>query len=189
MILPFALDLTGIFETVYQILAAGVAITAVALVMYASSFNLRDRLVLTYVFLLVCVLLIYAGEAMAGVSNTPVYVEFLLQMQWVGLVMLPAVYLHFSDALLTMTGRPSRGRRRLMVLFVYLLSGIMAILIFFGVTVGGLASEEAPAPYLERNLVTFLFGIYYILVMLMVSYNLLRVVLRSATRTRQRRVV
>lgn len=65
MILPFALDLTGIFETVYQILAAGVAITAVALVMYASSFNLRDRLVLTYVFLLVCVLLIYAGEAMA----------------------------------------------------------------------------------------------------------------------------
>ena len=81
MILPFALDLTGIFETVYQILAAGVAITAVALVMYASSFNLRDRLVHTYVFLLVCVLLIYAGEAMAGVSNTPVYVEFLLQMQ------------------------------------------------------------------------------------------------------------
>ena len=188
MILPFALDLTGIFETVYQILAAGVAITAVALVMYASSFNLRDRLVHTYVFLLVCVLLIYAGEAMAGVSNTPVYVEFLLQMQWVGLVMLPAVYLHFSDALLTMTGRPSRGRRRLMVLFVYLLSGIMAILIFFGVTVGGLASEEAPAPYLERNLVTFLFGIYYILVMLMVSYNLLRVVLRSATRTSQRRL-
>ena len=35
MILPFALDLTGIFETVYQILAAGVAITAVALMMYA----------------------------------------------------------------------------------------------------------------------------------------------------------
>ncbi len=188
MIFPFALDLTGIFETVYQILAAGVAITAVALMMYATSFNIRDRLVQTYILLLVCVTLIYAGEAMASVSNTPAYVEFLLQMKWVGLVMLPAVYLHFSDALLTLTGRPSRGRRRTVVLVIYILSVVMAILVFFGITVGGLAEERAPGPYLERSLVTFFFGVFYILVMLMVSYNLLRVVLRSATRTSQRRL-
>ena len=188
MIIPFALDLTGIFETVYQILAAGVAITAVALMMYATSFNIRDRLVQTYILLLVCVTLIYAGEAMASVSNTPAYVEFLLQMKWVGLVMLPAVYLHFSDALLTLTGRPSRGRRRTVVLVIYILSVVMAILILFGITVGELAPERAPGPYLERSLVTFFFGVFYILVMLMVSYNLIRVVLRSATRTSQRRL-
>ena len=58
MTLPFALDLTGIFETVYQILAAGVAITAVALMMYATSFNIHDRLVQTYILLLACVTLI-----------------------------------------------------------------------------------------------------------------------------------
>lgn len=188
MIFPLSLDLTSIFETVYQILAAGVAITAVALVMYATSFNLRDKLVQTYVLLLVCVIFIYAGEAMASVSNTPAYVEFLLQMKWVGLVMLPAVYLHFSDALLTLTGRPSRGRRRLAVLLIYALSVVMAIMVPFGITVGGLAAERAPGPNLERNMVTFGFGVFYILVMLMVSYNLLRVVLRSATRTSQRRL-
>jgi len=188
VILPFALDLTGIFETVYQILAAGVAITAVALMMYATSFNIRDRLVQTYMLLLACVMLIYAGEAMASVSNTPAYVEFLLQMKWVGLVMLPAVYLHFSDALLTLTGRPSRGRRRTVVLVIYILSVVMAVLVFFGITVGRLSPERVPGPYLERNLVTFAFGVFYILVMLMVSYNLVRVVLRSATRTSQRRL-
>ena len=188
MILPFALDLTGIFETVYQILAAGVAITAVALMMYATSFNIHDRLVQTYILLLACVVLIYVGEAMASVSNTPTYVEFLLQMKWVGLVMLPAVYLHFSDALLTLTGRPSRGRRRTVVLVIYILSVVMAVLIPFGITVGGLAPEQAPGPYLERNTITFYFGIFYILVMLMVSYNMLRVVRRSATRTSQRRL-
>jgi len=188
MIFPFALDLTGIFETIYQILAAGVATTAVALVMYAASFNLHDRLVQTYILLLVCVTLIYAGEAMASVSNTPAYVEFLLQMKWVGLVMLPAVYLHFSDALLTLTGRPSRGRRRTVVLLTYVLSVVMAVLVFFGITVGGLAPEQAPGPYLERSLVTFAIGVFFILVMLMVSYNLLRVILRSATRTSQRRL-
>ena len=188
MILPFALDLTAIFETVYQILTAGVAITAVALIMYATSFNIRDRLVQTYILLLACVTLIYAGEAMASVSNTPAYVEFLLQMKWVGLVMLPAVYLHFSDALLTLTGRPSRGRRRTVVVVIYILSVVMAILIPFDITVGGLAPEQAPGPYLERNTITFCFGIFYILVMLMVSYNMLRVVRRSATRTSQRRL-
>lgn len=188
MILPFALDLTAIFETVYQILTAGVAITAVALIMYATSFNIRDRLVQTYILLLACVVLIYVGEAMASVSNTPPYVEFLLQMKWVGLVMLPAVYLHFSDALLTLTGRPSRGRRRTVVLVIYVLSVVMAVLIPFGITVGGLAPEQAPGPYLERNTITFFFGIFYIFVMLMVSYNMLRVVHRSATRTSQRRL-
>lgn len=188
MILPFALDLTAIFEAVYQILTAGVAITAVALIMYATSFNIRDRLVQTYILLLACVVLIYVGEAMASVSNTPAYVEFLLQMKWVGLVMLPAVYLHFSDALLTLTGRPSRGRRRTVVLVIYVLSVVMAVLIPFGITVGGLAPEQAPGPYLERNTITFCFGIFYILVMLMVSYNMLRVVHRSATRTSQRRL-
>ena len=188
MILPFALDLTAIFETVYQILTAGVAITAVALIMYATSFNIRDRLVQTYILLLACVVLIYVGEAMASVSNTPAYVEFLLQMKWVGLVMLPAVYLHFSDALLTLTGRPSRGRRRTVVLVIYVLSVVMAVLIPFGITVGGLAPEQAPGPYLERNTITFFFGIFYIFVMLMVSYNMLRVVHRSATRTSQRRL-
>jgi hypothetical protein len=188
VILPFALDLTAIFETVYQILTAGVAITAVALIMYATSFNIRDRLVQTYILLLACVTLIYAGEAMASVSNTPAYVEFLLQMKWVGLVMLPAVYLHFSDALLTLTGRPSRGRRRTVVVVIYILSVVMAILIPFDITVGGLAPEQAPGPYLERNTITFCFGIFYILVMLMVSYNMLRVVRRSATRTSQRRL-
>ena len=188
MIFPFVLDLTGIFETVYQILAAGVAITAIALVMYGTSFNLHDRLVQTYMLLLACVTLIYTGEAMASVSNTPAYVEFLLQMKWVGLVMLPAVYLHFSDALLTLTGRPSRGRRRIVVLVIYVLSFVMAILVLFGITVGGLAPERAPGPYLERNFVTLGFGVFYVVVMLMVSYNLLRVVLRSATRTSQRRL-
>ena len=188
MILPFALDLTAIFEAVYQILTAGVAITAVALIMYATSFNIRDRLVQTYILLLACVVLIYVGEAMASVSNTPAYVEFLLQMKWVGLVMLPAVYLHFSDALLTLTGRPSRGRRRTVVLVIYVLSVVMAVLIPFGITVGGLAPEQAPGPYLERNTITFCFGIFYILVMLMVSYNMLRVVHRSATRNSQRRL-
>ncbi len=103
--------------------------------------------------------------------------------------MLPAVYLHFSDALLTVSGRPSRGRRKTLVWLTYFITGAAAVLIFFGVTIGGLTSEKAPMFYLARNQITFFFGLFYILVMAMVSYNLIRAMIRTATKTGLRRMI
>ena len=183
------INLSLILETTNQILYAGVAITAIALLMYGTGFNYKDRIVQTFALILLCVVLIYTGETVANVSTRPAYIQLWLQLKWVGLVMLPAVYLHFSDALLTLNGRPSRGRRTKVVWLVYLITGIAAILIFFGITVGGLAENKAPMFYLQRNQVTFYFGIFYIIVMLMVSYNLLRAMIRTATTTGLRRMI
>ena len=182
-------NLSLILETLNQIMYAGVAITAIALLMYATGFNHRDRIVQTFGLILLCVALIYTGETMANVSNRPEYIQLWLQLRWVGLMMLPAVYLHFSDALLSLMGRPSRGRRRRTVWLVYLLTGIAAILIFFEISVGGLAKEPAPVYYLERNQLTFYFGVFYILVMVMVSYNMARALFQTVTKTGVRRMV
>lgn len=183
------INLSLILETLNQIMYAGVAITAIALFMYATGFNYRDRIVQTFGLILACVALIYTGETMANVSNRPEYIQLWLQLRWVGLMMLPAVYLHFSDALLTLMGRPSRGRRNKAVWLVYLLTGIAAILVFFEITVGGLAKDPAPVYYLERNQVTFYFGVFYILVMVMVSYNMARALFQTVTKTGVRRMV
>lgn len=183
------INLSLILETLNQIMYAGVAITAIALFMYATGFNYRDRIVQTFGLILACVAMIYTGETMANVSNRPEYIQLWLQLRWVGLMMLPAVYLHFSDALLTLMGRPSRGRRYRVVWLVYILTGIAAILIFFEISVGGLAKTLAPVYYLERNQVTFYFGVFYILVMVMVSYNMARALFHTVTRTGVRRMV
>ncbi len=183
------INLSLILETINQILYAGVAITAIALLMYGTGFNFKDRIVQTFTLILLCVVLIYTGETVANVSTRPEYIQLWLQLKWVGLVMLPAVYLHFSDALLTLNGRPSRGRRTTVVWLVYLITGIAAILIFFGITVGGLAENKNPMFYLQRNQVTFYFGIFYIIVMLMVSYNLIRAMIRTVTTTGLRRMI
>lgn len=183
------INLSLILETLNQIMYAGVAITAIALFMYATGFNYRDRIVQTFGLILACVAMIYTGETMANVSNRPEYIQLWLQLRWVGLMMLPAVYLHFSDALLTLMGRPSRGRRYRVVWLVYILTGIAAILIFFEISVGGLAKTPAPVYYLERNQVTFYFGVFYILVMVMVSYNMARALFHTVTRTGVRRMV
>jgi len=183
------INLSLVLETLNQILYAAVAITAIALLMYTTGFNFRDRIVQTFALILICVVLIYTGETIAAVSNKAEYIQLWLQLKWIGLVMLPAVYLHFSDALLTVSGRPSRGRRKSFVWLTYLITGIAALLIFSGITVGGLTSENAPMFYLERNQLTFFFGIFYILVMAMVSYNLIRAMIRTATKTGLRRMI
>ena len=183
------INLSLVLETLNQILYAAAAITAIALLMYTTGFNFKDRIVQTFALILLCVVLIYTGEIVAAVSNNPAFIQLWLQLKWFGLMMLPAVYLHFSDALLTVSGRPSRGRRKSLVWLTYLITGAAAILIFFGVTIGGLSSEKAPMYYLARNQLTFFFGVFYILVMAMVSYNLIRAMIRTATKTGLRRMI
>ncbi|MBP7212672.1 MAG: hypothetical protein KBA03_00405 [Anaerolineaceae bacterium] len=183
------LNLSLILETLYQIVNAGVAITAIALLMYSTGFNFKDRIVRIFLLVLFCLALIYSSETVVIVSDRPEFVQFWLQMKWVGLMMLPAVFFHFSDQLLTVTGRPSRGRRKTFVVVAYVISIVSAILIFFGVTIGGLAPTKAPMAFLERNQTTFYFGLFYILVMMLVSYNLIRTLIRTSTKTGMRRMI
>ncbi len=182
-------NLTAVLETLNQILTAGVTITAVALLMYASGFNWRDRIAQTFGLILICVVLIYSSETIAAISEQYLIIQFWLRLKWTGLVMLPAVYLHFSDVVLTLTGRPSRGRRRKVVYAVYAISIVMAVLVWFGITVGGLAAKKAPMFYLERNQITYWFGWFYLLVMFLASTNLIRATRRSITRTSRRRLI
>ena len=112
----------GFLRTLNDLLTAGVAITAFSLLLYALSFNLRDRVARSFAAILVCVVIVYVGEALGSVSGTGDQLEFWLRFQWLGIVFLPAAYLHLSDAILATTGKPSRGRRRLVVRLSYLLS-------------------------------------------------------------------
>ena len=107
--------LIGFLQSFNALLTAGIAITAFSLLLYALSFNLRDRVARTFAIILVCVVIVFVGEAFAGVAATQRWIEIWLKFQWVGIILLPPAYLHFSDALLATTGKPSRGRRRLLI--------------------------------------------------------------------------
>lgn len=187
--MPLLINISNILETINQIFTAGVAITAISLMLYAFGFNFRDPMARAFALILFCVTSIYTFETIANITSQHNVKQFWLQAKWVALVILPAVYLYFSHALLTLTGRPSRGRRSSVVVLVFVVSFVLAVLIFFGITVGNLAAKPAPMPYLQRTPVTLYFGIYYIIVMLMSSYNLARVIMRSTTTTSGRRLL
>ncbi len=176
-------------KTLNSILTAGIAITAFSLFLYALSFNLRDRVARSFAIILLCVVVVFTTEALQNKSIPDWGIELLLRLQWVGIIFLPPAYLHLSDALLVTAGRPSRGRRRLAVRLVYVVSLAFLVALAAGMLVGRLVSNGQPAPHLARTRLTDLFTVYYVGIMLWAGYNFIRAFGRMLTRSGQRRML
>jgi len=180
--------LAGI-QTVNQILTAGIAITAFSLFLYALSFNLRDRVARSFAIILLCVVIVFTAEALQDESLAKITIDLLLHLQWFGIVFLPAAYLHLSDALLVTAGRPSRGRRRLAVRGMYVISAIFLVLLAFGYLLGPIVLDGKPAPHLGRTVWTEVFTIFYVCAMVWAGVNFARAYSLMLTRSGRRRML
>ena len=100
--------LESLFKTLTDIFAAGIAVTAVALLLFSFNFNIRDRAIRSFCIILFSVVIVFTCEAFSGTVSEAWQFNLLLRLQWVGILILPAAYLHFSDAVLATTGKPSR---------------------------------------------------------------------------------
>ncbi|GIK10682.1 MAG: hypothetical protein PGMFKBFP_03351 [Anaerolineales bacterium] len=180
--------LAGI-QTVNQILTAGIAITAFSLFLYALSFNLRDRVARSFAIILLGVVVVFATDALQT-DTVPLWgIDLLLRLQWIGLVFLPAAYLHLSDAVLVTAGRPSRGRRRFAVRMTYLVSCVFLLLLGAGRLLGPLVIQpEDPAPHLQQTAWTRVFTLYYAFIMIWSWVNFARAYSRMLTRSGRRRM-
>jgi hypothetical protein len=185
----FGISWESILQTISQILTAGVAITAFALLLYVFVFNLRESVVRAFILILICVVAVYTGESIASASDQVLVIEIMLKIKWIGIIFLPATYLHFSHSLLTLTGRPSRGRRMWAVRITYVFSFILAVLVPLDILVGPYDLSSMPAPHLTHTRLTALFAFYYIGVMLVAGSILFRAFQRTVTRTSRRRMI
>jgi hypothetical protein len=171
-----------------QILTAGIAITAFSLFLYSLTFNLRDRVARSFALILLCIVLVFTTEALQNNSVSAAGLDTLLRLQWLGIVFLPAAYLHLSDAVLVTAGRPSRGRRRLAVRAVYAVSAAFLVTLAGGYLLGPLVPNGLPAPHLQRTWLTEVFTAYYAAVMLWAAINFGRAYSRMLTRSGRRRM-
>lgn len=178
----------SVLQFLNQLLTAGIAITAFSLLLYALTFNLRDRVARSFAIILLCVVIVFVGDAISGIASSLTAVGLWLRFEWVGIAVLPAAYLQFSDALLATTGRPSRGRRRLATRLLYLVSLFFLITLPFELLVGPLVLDQAPAPHLQRTWLTWVFAVYFMLVLLWAWINFWRAYQRTVTRSSQRRM-
>jgi hypothetical protein len=174
-------------QTLNDLLTAGIAVTAFSLLIYALSFNLRDRVARSFAFIMLCVVIVYVADSFGSVAASAQQLTTWLQLQWLGIIFLPPAYLHISDALLETTGRPSRGRRRRVVRLNYVIAIAFLFMLPFGL-VGPLVQNVEPAPHLQRTWLTWLFTVYYALVMGLSWVNFWRAYQRTVTSTSRRRM-
>jgi hypothetical protein len=180
--------LLTILQTLNQIFTAGNAITAVSLLFYSLTFNLRERVARTFAQLLSCVAVVYLGDILASTTQLDSELSLWLRLQWLGIAFIPATYLHLSDALLATTGRPSRGKRRALILISYAFgAGVLLAAALTDTVVGELAFAGS-AGYLRPGLLFFIFTLYLIMIIGFSGLNYWRAYQRCLTRASKRRL-
>ena len=126
-----AFELQAFLELVNVVLASCVVIFSCALILYILIYNFRNRVARSFAGLLACVMLTYFADlALFGVGDIGAAVSW-LRFQWVGIALIPAVYLDFSNALLITTGARSK-MRDVSVLVSYVISAFLLLGATFG---------------------------------------------------------
>jgi hypothetical protein len=171
-----------------QILNAGNAITAFSLLLYALTFNLRERVARSLALMFACVTLVYFFDVLVGTSTSPEEVELWLRLQWVGISFIPAAYLHFSDALLASTGRPSRGRRQKAIWVSYILGGVTLVLVAFTDLICGEIILTDSVAYLNPGPLFPVFTLFLVSMLVFAVLNFWRAYQRCLTRSTKRRM-
>ncbi len=93
------------------ILSTAIVITAFSLLGYMLTRNFRSSVAQTFSVLLACVLFVFAGDIVIPRVENQNAVLIWLRVQWIGIAIVPAAYLHFSDAVLSTTRHFSTRRR------------------------------------------------------------------------------
>lgn len=171
-----------------QIITAGNAITAFSLLLYSLTFNLRERSARSFALLLGCVTIVYFGDVLASTAQTDAELAMWIRLEWIGISFVPAVYLHFSDALLAATGKPSKGRRRIIVLISYAIGIIVLWLATQTSLIVGDLDSSASAGYLKPGQLFYVYSIFLLIILGFSGFNYWRAYNRGLTRTSRRRL-
>jgi hypothetical protein len=182
-------ELVAVVRTISQILTAGIAITAFSLLLYGLSFNLKDRVARSFAWIMFCLVIIFSTESFSATSTSAPVVDMWLRIQWIGIILLPATYLNFSDALLATTGQPSRWRRKWAIRVSNIISLVLILLLTTPWFIGPVVLNQPPAPHNEPQLLTRLFTIYYIFIMILSWINFIRAFRRTVTQASKRRML
>ena len=176
-----------VLQTLSQILASGIVITSFSLLLYALTFNLRERVARAFAVLTALVTAVYFCDVLISTLGNPSSVLFWLRWQWTGIAFVPAAFLHFSDAVLASTGRPSRGRRRLAIRVLYVAAGAFWILVLSSDWVVG-GAESTPVPHLTAEPGFWLFLAQGAFAIGWAAWNFWRAFGRAQTATTRRRM-
>ncbi len=183
MLIP---SLTDALLRLNAVVAQTILVITFSLLFYIASRNWHNMVARATVLLLGGVVIVFSGDVLLDRATLPSTREFLLRAQWLGIVLVPAAYLHLSDALLTSVGLPSL-RRRWAVVGGYLAA---AALLLLAVTTDLLVRgsvQDGPLEQLAAGPLFALYALWFAAVTIGGLYNIYRARrLHTTTASRRR---
>jgi hypothetical protein len=170
-----------------RILSSAILITAFSLGLYILRHNYRSNVGRAFCILLASVMIVYLGDVVIFRAQSPESTLIWLRFQWVGIAFVPAVYLHFSDALLNVTSSGSKWRRWA-VLVSYVVSGITLLAVILTPWVVRDAVVAPLAPYLRPGPLFWPFALLFFAVVVIGAANVNRARARCLISTSRRRM-
>jgi hypothetical protein len=181
------LALATLISFVNQILSIGIAVTAFALLIYIIRYNWRSPVARAFSVLLACVMWVSLGDAVLFRVTDLVWIERWLRLQWLGIALAPAAYLHFSDEVLRTTNSYSK-LRQFFVAAAYLLSCAFMFLALFTNAVVSDGASPGQAPHLQAGPLFGAYVLYTVLAIIAGLFNILHARDRCLTPTSHRRM-
>jgi hypothetical protein len=177
----------GVLAFANLLFSSAIVITAFSLLGYMVSHNLRSNVAQTFSILLACVLWVFAGDIVIPRVEAQAAAVVWLRVQWIGIALVPAAYLHFSDAVLRSTRHLSR-RRRIVVGGSYLLSAGLILAALFTDALVYDGAFAPPVSHLAAGPLFPLFAAYFVGTAIYGAYNLIRARRRCVTAASRRRM-
>jgi hypothetical protein len=168
-------------------LSAAIAIISGSFFLYSLAKDIGNRVARTFSTLLLFVTITYIGDLGVSYSYSLASAVPWLTFQWLGIAFAPAAYVHLSDAILTMTGLPSRGRRRWAVRFLYVVAVCFLVLV---VGTEWIVRDPAaePAPHFRPGPAFIVFVAYFVGSVVMSVWFVIRARRRTLTQASHRRM-
>ena len=176
-----------ILALINSILSTGTAVTAFSLLIYIIRYNFRSPVARAFSVLLGCVMWVYVGDSILYRATDAEATEMWLRAQWIGIALVPAAYLHFSDNVLRTTNSFSRLHRT--VVNVAYASGLvfMGLALFTDIVVtDGIMHNSAP--HLNPGPLFWVYFVYFSTAAVAGFVGITRARRRCLTRTSHRRM-
>jgi hypothetical protein len=184
-------DLTGLvtggLRLVNQVLSATIVLTSFSLLIYILTHNFRSAVARAFCALLAFTLIVYVGDVVLYEVETESAAVRWLKFQWIGIALVPAAYLHFSDALLRTTHLRARWRS-IAVALSYAISLVFLGLVYFSDVLVSDGIYVPQASHLESGSLFWIFAIYFVVTVLWGAANIRGARQRCLTRASRRRM-
>jgi hypothetical protein len=172
---------------VNQVLQATIVLTSFSLLIYLLTHNYQSAVALAFCALLGFVLIVYAGDVVLNEVGTQTAAIRWLKFQWIGIALVPAAYLHFSDAVLRTTHLRARWR------WIAVLLSYAASICFLGMVVFTdlLVSDGVYLPdasHLAAGPLFWIFALYFFITVAWGAVNILRARRQCLARASRRRM-